>query len=279
MACVPTTERSFAVRTSRDHQSLSYPLRLPDEIQADALRLLDMSREVINLVVSARWRCEAEQVGRMLRSQAKRKQKFTLILPLLSQGMILPKTDTNRAGKNRKAIKRALADLRDSSSDGGNAVELQSLIEQACNFYLHHGCFPTTYEEMQAVPVLQTGVLPYAGDDGPVMGQTYRMSLDLEQMTLRLSLQMFPRRSPSRMAAAPPDFACVPTLWNFCQYVWLARASRQERRLGSLALLLQPCLPLEWLQRLCRFGQHRPHGRSLDSPCTQYRTGNSSWNH
>jgi len=32
---------------------LSYPLRLPDEIQADALRLLDVSREVINLTVTA----------------------------------------------------------------------------------------------------------------------------------------------------------------------------------------------------------------------------------
>jgi putative transposase len=43
------------VRTGRDQQSLSYPLRLPDEIQADALRLLDTSREVINLVVTALW--------------------------------------------------------------------------------------------------------------------------------------------------------------------------------------------------------------------------------
>ena len=43
------------MRTSRDQQSLSYPLRLPDDIQADALRLLDVSREVINLTVTALW--------------------------------------------------------------------------------------------------------------------------------------------------------------------------------------------------------------------------------
>jgi hypothetical protein len=161
---------------------LSYPLRLPDSIQADALRLLDISREVINLTVTAlwgrldefatrsnsyaykqleemtaptlahghrQWRCEAEQAGRILRGQAERKQQFALILPVLEQGMIQPKTETKRAGKNRKAIKQALADVRDSSVDGGNAVELQSLIEQACNFYLHNGCFPDTYEEMQ----------------------------------------------------------------------------------------------------------------------------------
>jgi putative transposase len=43
------------VRTSRDQQSLSYPLRLPDEAQLDALRLLDVSREVINVVITSLW--------------------------------------------------------------------------------------------------------------------------------------------------------------------------------------------------------------------------------
>ncbi len=210
------------MRASRAQQSLSYPLRLPDEIQADALRLLETSREVINLTVTAlwdrldefairtnsyaykqieemmasplahghrQWRCEAEQAGRILRGQAERKQQFARILPVLEQGMIQPKTETKRAGKNRKAIKQALTDLRDSSADGGNAVELQSLIEQACNFYLQNGCFPDTYEEMQSIPVLKAGILPYAGDDGPAMGQTYRMSYDLDQKRLTLALR------------------------------------------------------------------------------------------
>ncbi len=210
------------MRNSRDQQSLSYPLRLPDEIQADALRLLATAREVINLTVTAlwdrldefttrtnsyaykqveemitaplvhghrQWRCEAEQAGRILRGQAERKQQFALILPLLSQGMIQPKTETTRAGKNRKAIKQALVDLREANSDGGNAVELQSLMEQACNFYLANGCFPDTYEEMQPIPVLKAGTLPYAGDDGPLMGQTYRMSYDLDQKSLTLALR------------------------------------------------------------------------------------------
>jgi putative transposase len=43
------------VRTGRDQQSLSYPLRLPDEVQADALRLLEVSRQVINATVAALW--------------------------------------------------------------------------------------------------------------------------------------------------------------------------------------------------------------------------------
>jgi hypothetical protein len=77
--------------------------------------------------------------GRLLRAQAERKKQFALILPILEQGMIQPKTDARRAGKNRKAIREALADLRKANEDGGNTVELQSLIEQACNFYLEHG--------------------------------------------------------------------------------------------------------------------------------------------
>ena len=199
------------MRGKRATQSLSYPVRLPDLVQADALRLLDGSRQNINTTVDAlwdrldefgvretkyaykqvvamigspnphgdrHWRCEAEQAGRILRGQAERKKQFGLILPLLSDGFIRPKTEKQRAGKNRKAIKQALAALSEENSDGGKAVELQSIIEQACNFYLKNGCFPATYEEMQAIPVLKVGVLPYAGDDGGEMGQAYRLRID-----------------------------------------------------------------------------------------------------
>jgi hypothetical protein len=182
-------------------------------MQAAALRLLDASRQVINATVAAlwerlddfgeretryaykqvtaligssdphgdrQWRCEAEQAGRILRGQAKRKHHFVLIRQLLEQGMILPKGKHTRAGKNRTAIKAALACLRDEHSDGGSAVELQSLIEQACNYYIKHGCFPETYEEMQAVPLLKVGILPYAADDGGLAGQAYRFRIDVQ---------------------------------------------------------------------------------------------------
>jgi putative transposase len=201
------------MRAKRAPQSLSYPLRLPNDVQEDALRLLGVSREVINATVVAlwgrldefgeresqyaykqvtammgspafhgdrQWRCQAEQAGRILRGQAGRKKQFALILPMLEQGMILPKTEKKPAGKNRKAIQAALASLRDEHSDGGSAVELQSLIEQACNFYLKNGCFPSSYEELQAIPVLKVGILPYAGDDGGEKGQAYRFRIDLE---------------------------------------------------------------------------------------------------
>jgi putative transposase len=43
------------MRRSRTTQSLSYPVRLPDIAQTDALRLLDVSRQVINTTVVALW--------------------------------------------------------------------------------------------------------------------------------------------------------------------------------------------------------------------------------
>jgi putative transposase len=160
-------------------QSLSYPIRLPDEFQAGALRVLDGAREVENLLITTLWpkldefgdrstkfaykqveemisspmphghrqfRCEAEQAGRILRARAERKKQFALIFPILSEGMIQPKTEKKRAGKDRFAIKAALAELREAHEDGGNLVELQSVIEQCCNFYLQHGCFPDYLE-------------------------------------------------------------------------------------------------------------------------------------
>src|SRR5260370_35946212 len=100
------------MHTSRDQQPLSYDLRLPNEAQADALRLLDASRAVVNVLLARLWgrldefmgersgpawkqvvamtaspdphgdrqfRCEAATAGRILRAQAQRKTVFHLI--------------------------------------------------------------------------------------------------------------------------------------------------------------------------------------------------------
>jgi putative transposase len=202
---------------------LTYPLRLPDGSQGEALRLLDTCKEAINAALVALWprldefaergagpawkqvegmlappaahgsrvwRCECEQAGRILRAQARRKHLFLQVLPLLSEGLIRPKTDQRPAGKHRQAIRQALSDLKTAAEDdGGSLVELQSLIEQACNHFLRTGTFPITYEEMQAMPVLQVGVLPYAGDDGPVKGQAYRLWLDVPTRHITLALR------------------------------------------------------------------------------------------
>jgi hypothetical protein len=109
-------------------------------------------------------------------------------MPILTQGMIVPKSESPRPRKYYPTIKQALEALKQSDADGGNYVELRSLIEQACNFYLKNGCFPASYEEMQSVPLMQTAQLPYAGDDGGAMGQAYRMAVDLEQKQKQIRL-------------------------------------------------------------------------------------------
>src|SRR5437870_12555634 len=43
------------MRDSRTHQPLTYDVRLPDEAQADVLRLLDASKVVINTVLTMLW--------------------------------------------------------------------------------------------------------------------------------------------------------------------------------------------------------------------------------
>src|SRR5438128_1222408 len=202
------------MRTSRTHQPLTYDVRLPDEAQADALRLLDASRAVVNQTLTLlwphldefgidhsgpawkhvgkymgspdfhgdrQWRCESEVVGRLLRQQAERKKAFELVAPILSDGFIRPKTENRPAGKNRPAIKEAITLLQKSlEEDETSFVALQNVVEQACNFFFQQDRFPSSYEELQPVPLLKVGLLTCAGDDGREKGQAYRLALDLD---------------------------------------------------------------------------------------------------
>jgi hypothetical protein len=204
---------------TRGAQTLNYDLRLPDAAQVDALRLLDTSRAVINQALTAlwprldaftaersgpawkqvdallsspaphgsrQWRCEAEVAGRILRAQATRKQIFARVAPILSAGFMRPQTETRPAGKERTAIAAAITALqRDADADEARFMALQNVIEQACNFFLEHERFPASYEELQSLPLLRTGLLSYAGDDGGKRGQTYRLALDLEAGVVR----------------------------------------------------------------------------------------------
>src|SRR5215831_4779223 len=124
-----------------------------------------------------------EQAGRILRAQASRKQVFHTILPLLSVGLILPAEGKRPAKKDYRLIREAVRALRTEQQEAGEEadayVAMTNLIEQACNFYLETGAFPTTYEEVQAIPVQKVGQLPLAGDDGMDAGQTYRAQLSL----------------------------------------------------------------------------------------------------
>lgn len=197
-------------------QTLSFPIRLPDALQAEALRLLDASREAINQIIVALWpqldlfagertgpawkqverhlltrsghgnrqeRCEMEAAGRILRAQATRAQVFQTILPLLSEGLIRPAEGKRPARKDHAQISRQVralhTQMRDAGEDAEAFMAMTNLIEQACNRYLQTGAFPTTYEALQPVPVLSVGYLTFAGDDGMQAGQTYRALVEM----------------------------------------------------------------------------------------------------
>src|SRR5215469_4768857 len=208
------------MHTGPDQQPLSYDVRLPDEMQADALRLLDASRAVVNALLACLWpqldefmgerdgpawkqvvamtaspdphgdrqfRCESETAGRILRAQAARKQVFALIQPILTDGFIHPPEGKRPAGKNRKSIKEAIKALQKTLDDDETAfVSLQNVVEQAYHHFLLHGTCPACYEEMQAIPLLNVGLLTYAGDDGASFGQSHRLSFDLQAGTASL---------------------------------------------------------------------------------------------
>ena len=197
-------------------QTLSFPIRLPDAMQAEALRLLDTSIITINQIITDLWphldlfaaertgpawkqvekhlahrsghgsrqeRCEMEQAGRILRAPASRKQIFHTILPLLSEGLIRPAEGNRPAKKDHRLIKeqvRALrAQMHDAGEDADTFMAMTNVIEQACNVYLQTETFPTSYEELQPVPVLTNGQLTFAGDDGMQAGQTYRAQIEV----------------------------------------------------------------------------------------------------
>ncbi len=197
-------------------QTLSFPIRLPDAMQAEALRLLDASAIAINEIITDLWpqldlfvadrsgpawkqverhllrrsghgnrqeRCEMEQAGRLLRAQATRKQVFHTVLPLLSEGLIRPAEGKRPAKKDHREIKEQVRTLRAHMQDAGEDADafmaMTNVLEQACNRYLQTDEFPTTYEELQSAPILSVGHLTFAGDDGMRAGQTYRARIEM----------------------------------------------------------------------------------------------------
>jgi putative transposase len=195
-------------------QTLSFPMRLPDRMQAEALCLLDASTAAINQIIIELWaqldlfagertglawkqvekqlvsrsghgsrqeRCEMEQAGRILRAQASRKQVFQTILPLLSEGLIRPAEGQRPAKKDYRFIKERVRELRAALEDADAFMAMTNVVEQACNVYLQTGAFPTTYEAMQPMPVQEVAQLTFAGDDGMQVGQTYRARIESSQ--------------------------------------------------------------------------------------------------
>jgi putative transposase len=191
-------------------------MRLPNAMQAEALRLLDASSIAINQIITDLWpqldlfvadrsgpawkqverhllrrsghgsrqeRCEMEQAGRLLRAQATRKQVFHTVLPLLSEGLIREAQGGQPAKKDHREIKEQVRTLRAHMQDAGEDADafmaMTNVLEQACNRYLQTDEFPTTYEELQSAPILSVGQLTFAGDDGMRAGQTYRARIEM----------------------------------------------------------------------------------------------------
>jgi len=196
-------------------QLLSFPIRLPDCMQAEALRLLDESRPAINTLIEDLWpfldefaaestgiawkqveqhlvarsghgnrqeRCEMEQAGRILRAQATRKQVFQTIFPLLTDDLIKPAEGKRKAHKDSRLIKEKISELREALDEPDSLMAMTNVIEQACNVYLETEAWPQTYEDLQPVPVLSVGQLTFAGDDGMEKGQTYRARSDFRHV-------------------------------------------------------------------------------------------------
>ncbi len=123
----------------------------------------------------------ARSSGDCCANKPKRKKAFELIAPILSDGLICPRSEKRPAGKNRSAIKEAIIALQKRlDEDDTSFVTLQNVIEQCCNVFLQQDRFPASYEELQAVPRLNVGMLTYAGDDGREKGQAYRLAVDLD---------------------------------------------------------------------------------------------------
>src|SRR5262250_309324 len=143
-------------------QTLSFPMRLPDSMQAEALRLLDESTPAINQLIRDLWpsldlfaadragiawkqvekhslrrsghgsrqeRCEMEQAGRILRAQASRKQVFHTILPLLSEGLIRPAEGKRPATKDYRQIKEQVRALRAELADADTFMAMTNVVE------------------------------------------------------------------------------------------------------------------------------------------------------
>lgn len=233
------------MRAGRTVQPLSYDIRLPDEAQANALRLLDGSRAVVNALLDCLWprldefmgersgpawkqvgamtgspdphgdrqfRCESETAGRIMRAQAERKQVFLLLQPILTEGFIRPKDEKRPAGKNRQSIKEAIEALQQRQVlDDSAFVTLQNVVEQCCNFFLREGQFPDSYEALQPVPLLSVGLLSYAGDDGGTKGQSYRLCFDQDAATATFRFR-FPDAQGHWQWCADPVTLTLPTV-------------------------------------------------------------------
>ncbi len=221
---------------------LSYPLRLPDELQVPGQALLAFSLPAMQSVVdklwshlpqiaqikgkhiwkpleaqltrpastpSRLWRCVVEGAGRTLRAQADRLALFDRLRPLLDDAAL---DDPNK-------LLSLAYDLRaELSGDFEKLGYVVNLLEQIADFYAEHERLPLSYFDLQPKPHLKTPWLTLAADDGADKGQVY--TLRVEQNHLILSFK-YPQEgtwlwTPEMSFPLPeclePDTMLAPTL-------------------------------------------------------------------
>ena len=200
-------------------RALSYPLHLPDAVQAPATALLTFSLPYMQQVVdffwpnldaigqikgkhiwrplegqlprpaeltSRLWRCILEGAGRTLRAQADRKRVFDLLLPLLKpEHFAQPLDETGPVRKAEDKLLKLAYQLRTELGDNQEKVGyLLNLMEHIANFYAKNEHLPADYYELQSTPNLKVPQLTLAADDGAVKGQVYQLAVEGRQLTL-----------------------------------------------------------------------------------------------
>ncbi|MHC4073661.1 MAG: zinc ribbon domain-containing protein [Planctomycetota bacterium] len=226
----------------RKSSPLSYPLRLPGEMQSPAADLLAFTLPHMQRIIdelwpgldeigqiagehiwkhlagwlprpdglpSRLWRCILEGAGRTLRAQADRKRVFELLLPLLRDEYF---------GDDNDNLTKLAYRLRDELGDDREKIGyLLNLIEQIANFYATNERLPTDYYQLQPKPALKRPQLPLAADDGPARGQVYRLEAVNGQLTLRFKYpdgrwRFTPDATFTLPAAVDPTAPLAPTL-------------------------------------------------------------------
>ena len=148
------------MRSTLATQSLSYPIRLPAVLQAEALRLLDVWREGIMEPVNgaaklSKW--AAFYVGK-LRVSSSSPWSF----PGLRKACCCPKQRNTRRERTAKRSKQPWLRYAKRTAMGALPWNSKASSNRRAISTSKTAAFPRPIRDMQAIAVLKAGMLPYA---------------------------------------------------------------------------------------------------------------------
>src|SRR5947208_1951185 len=87
-------------------------------------------------------------------------------------------------------------------NDAEKLMLLMNVAEQSCNFYLEHGEFPTSYLELQPVPLLEAKLLkklvnPFCDGDALTVETLALLVLRTSTMLKTLQVMFYPKNVPN----------------------------------------------------------------------------------